>query len=370
MRHHIMTNALLLAALAAGALAITTAACGATESDENATGDTTGSAAGGAGGTGSGGGSGGFVPNGSGGFGGQEACHVENAVGERKELDILVAIDRSGSMAGSLWNGSVSALTSFFQDSASQGIRAGLSFFPPEIAPDACDPNAYNPPTVPLEQLPTNASVLVNAMNATTPAGNATPMYGALYGSLQWASLHQDMNSDRVVVLVFASDGDPTECNTNIGAIAQVAATAFGYNGLRTYLVAIQGATVSNLDQIAAAGGTGQAIDVTTNVSLLQQALEDIRGEVLGCEFDIPQPVNEEFDATKVNVEYAPDDMQDGTPIPQVANAGDCGSMAGWYYDNPTTPTKVMLCPASCTDVQNNPSAVITFAFGCPTIVR
>ena len=219
MKHHTTASQCLLFIAAASLIA---AACSATDDDESNPTNTVSSASGGAGGESANGG-GGFMPNGpAAGTGGMESCHVENAVGERKELDILVAIDRSGSMAGSLWNGSVSALTSFFQDMGSQGIRAGLNFFPPESAPDACDPNAYNPPAVALAVLPNNASVLVNAMGATTPAGPETPTYGALYGSLQWASLHQDMNSDRVVVLVFASDGDPTQCNTNPNAIVSV----------------------------------------------------------------------------------------------------------------------------------------------------
>lgn len=327
---------------------------------------------GGSGGTGDGGDGGGTTSGfetGSGGQGGAEECLVESAEGERKELDILVVLDRSGSMAGSLWTGSVDALTQFFEDPASEGIRAAISFFPPDGAPDACDPGAYSPPAVPETVLPVDAGVLVTAMGATGPAGDATPVYGALYGSLQWATLHQDANPDRVVVVVFASDGDPTQCNTSIPAISQIASTAYAYNGLRTYVVAIQGATVANLDQIAAAGGTTQALDITNDITLFQQKMEAIRGEVLGCEFDIPPPSGEEFDPLKLNVEYSPDGVVPPETLPQVPSSADCSGDPGWYYDVPATPTKIILCPASCQAVQSNPSAVVTFAFGCPTVI-
>jgi Mg-chelatase subunit ChlD len=345
------------------------AACSATNDDKRSS---TGASGGmdGAGGAGGAFGSGGTLSVGSGGGGGIEQCHVESAEGQRKDLDMLIVLDRSGSMAGSLWDGTVAALGQFLGDPASQGVRAAMSFFPPEAAPDACDQNAYNPPEVPLAVLPTDAGTLTGAMAATTPAGDATPVYGALYGSLQWATLHQDANPDRVVVVVFASDGDPTECNTNIGVIAQVAATAYNYNGLRTYVVAIQGATVANLDTIAASGGTQQALDVTNDIMLFQEKMEEIRGEVLGCEFDIPQPMNDEFDPQKLNVEYAVDDMATPDTIPQVSDDAACGSDPGWYYDNPDSPTKIMLCPASCQGVQQNPTAIVTFAFGCPTVIK
>lgn len=310
----------------------------------------------------------GFMDGGNG-EGGAKQCLVESAEGKRKELDILVVLDRSGSMAGDLWEGSIDALTQFFEDPASDGVRAAVSFFPPQNGDDACAPSSYSPPLVPETVIPQDSGTLVTAMSATSPAGNATPIYGALYGSLQWATLHQDANPDRVVVVVLASDGDPTDCNTSIPAIAQIAATANAYNGVRTYVVAIQGATLANLDQIASAGGTMQALDVTNDISLFQQRMEEIRGEVLGCEFDIPEPEGEEFDPLKLNIEYSPDGIQEPETIPQVANAQACGSDGGWYYDNPSAPTKILLCPTSCQDVQSQSTATITFAFGCPTVV-
>jgi hypothetical protein len=140
---------------------------------------------------------------------------------------------------------------------------------------------------------------------------------------------------------------------------------------VRTFVIAINGATVSNLDQIAAAGGTMQALDVTQDITQFQQKMDEIREAVLACEFLIPEPqMGEEFDPTKVNVKYTPGGSTTGENIPQADNAEDCGNDPGWYYDNPTAPTKITFCPATCATIQMDDGAKVDFVFGCPTEVN
>jgi hypothetical protein len=174
-----------------------------------------------------------------------------------------------------------------------------------------------------------------------------------------------------VVIVVLASDGDPTSCNTNIQDIASLADTALAYNGVRTFVIAIAGSTVANLDQIAAAGGTQAAFDVTNDITLFAQKMDEIRKEVLACELLIPDPGNgDEFDPTKVNVSYTPGDGSMAQDIPQAQDLDDCGGNPGWYYDNPAAPTKILLCPATCTTVQADDMAKVDFVFGCPTVLN
>ena len=51
--------------------------------------------------------------------------------------------------------------------------------------------------------------------------------------------------------------------------------------------------------------------------------------------------------------------------FPQVMNVGQCGPNGGWYYDNPTTPTMINLCPASCQKAQSDPGSKIEIVLGC-----
>ena len=314
---------------------------------------------------------GGINQTGSGGSGGEQGCLSTEAAAKTLELDIIVVLDRSASMTGALWDGSVTALTQFFSAPGGSGINTGLNYFPPPGNVSECNPSSYNPLQVPIVSLDTDAAKLVNDMMAKSPNGNFTPTHGALYGSLQYANTYQDNNPDHVVIVVFASDGDPTSCNTSVQDIAAIADTAYAYNGVRTFVIAIKGATLANLNQIAKAGGTNQAFDVTKDVTLFKQKMDEIRKSVLACEFLIPKPqMGQEFDAKKVNIKYTPGDNTPASNIPQAANAADCGGNPGWYYDNPVAPTKITFCPATCAAIQKDGGAKVNFVFGCATILN
>jgi len=279
-------------------------------------------------------------------------------------LDLIVLMDRSGSMSGSKWSGSVAALTQFFNEPASDGISAALSFFPPAGSADECLASSYNPPQVPVGQLSAYAPTLISALNATVPGG-LTPTYGGLLGSLQFATAHKDLNPSHAVVVVLVTDGDPTSCDTSVPNIAGLAASAFNYNSVITHAVAIQGSTVANLNTIAAAGG-GQVFDVTIDISLFGQAMAQIRDTNLACEFGIPAGVT---DPALLNIDFVPD-TGPTQRLGRADNLADCGNAAGWYYDDPTTPTSIVLCPVSCSTFQLDPNPELGAVVGCSSVLN
>jgi len=334
------------------------------------------SGSGGAGG-GTGGGSGGDFSIGGGQGGGTiEECASTSTAAQLKELDIAILLDRSGSMSGTQWTGSVAALSNFVQSPNSIGVNAGITFFPFEAAPsqDACNSDWYDELTVdigPIGQNESNTQMIVDSMNSESPNGGNTPTYGALEGVLTHATAYQDLNPDHKVIVVFASDGEPNSCPNNqdtIPVIAALASSALNYNGVETYVVAISGSNVANLNQIAVAGGTTAAFDVTADISLFEQKMEEIRAAALACEFVIPDPPDgEELDAGLVNVEYTPSDGSGAVTIPGVAGVADCGAGLGWYYDNPQNPTQILLCPGACNLIQADGEADVQVQFGCAT---
>ncbi|HRI65137.1 MAG TPA: hypothetical protein PK156_12900 [Polyangium sp.] len=93
----------------------------------------------------------------------------------------------------------------------------------------------------------------------------------------------------------------------------------------------------------------------------------------LSCELAIPTPPDgSSIDPTRVNVALVSNGVS--TYVPGVANAAACGTDGGWYYDNPTAPQKVILCPTSCDEAQAmvgpGMTGKIEVLFGCETVLK
>ncbi len=304
------------------------------------------------------------------GAGGGEACAQTGGKAEPVELDLVILLDRSGSMYGQNWNGATAAIKQFVEDPASAGINVGILYFPIDTPPDGlvCNYNHYNDLSVPIAPLPQNAAAIVQSIDAESPNGGSTPMYGALEGALFNTTAYKDSHGNHKVILVFASDGDPNSCPGNqndITSIAGLAKSALDYNGVETYVVAINGASVVNLDQIAAAGGTQKSYDVTGNVAQFAQKMSEIRSKALACEYVVPEPSgNKPIEFDKVAVKHI-DGAGVEKEIPHAKTAADCGVGPGWYYDEPQKPKKILLCPASCQVVQGDQDGKLDVFFGC-----
>ena len=83
----------------------------------------------------------------------------------------------------------------------------------------------------------------------------------------------------------------------------------------------------------------------------------------LGCELKYPSSA--ESDPTKLVVSFTPK----GAPaqnLTQVTDVAKCGTIANaWYYDNPTAPTKIILCPSTCSAANAAPESKLEALVGC-----
>ena len=341
--------------------------CAASETQQAASDNSNSTSQSASSGSGSSAGAGGFnVPDG-GMMDDSGVCVATSVSAERVTLDIIFLIDRSGSMSGPKWIGTKAALEKFFNDPASAKIGAGMSFFP-NLKQDPCVPEDYLALDVPVDVLPTNSFALTNALPADA-TGSTTPTWGALKGALMAATAFQDAHPKHKVILVLATDGDPNACgDATIDNIAFLAKGARNYNGVLTYVIGVEGSTISNLNKIAVAGGTTAAYDITTDITEFSAKMAEIRGSALGCEFEIPPPPNnEELDPDKVNFSYTPKGVGDAKVLLRADDFNACSGKPGWYYDNNTAPTKIILCPASCATVQADATAKVEALFGCKT---
>jgi hypothetical protein len=206
----------------------------------------------------------------------------------------------------------------------------------------------------------------------------------AVQSGIAIAKQHATANPGHTVVLVLATDGFPTRCAPlDIPGIAAIAGGGVsGTPPVKTFVIGVftdadKATATANLDALAAGGGTGKALIVTTggNVAAdFQAALDAIRGSTLPCEYEIPPSEAGLQDFSKVNVQHTT-----GAGATELlaykTNAASCGAAAGWYYDvDPATggiPTKIILCPTTCSAVKNETGAAkVEILLGCKTIVK
>jgi hypothetical protein len=92
-----------------------------------------------------------------------------------------------------------------------------------------------------------------------------------------------------------------------------------------------------------------------------------VSGSQVACEIEIPAPSGSEMiDPTRVNVTYQAGGMGAADILTQVQSAADCAS-GDWYYDDNTTPTKIVLCPSTCSSIQADDMANVKIQLGCST---
>ncbi len=314
------------------------------------------------------------------------ACVTSLASATLAPVNLVVMFDRSGSMgdpAGGFdpslkWEPVTTGMKAFFADPNSVGIAASLAFFPQGGDLASVCGYAYATPVVPLTPLASASSILA-AIDATKPNGG-TPTLPALSGAITYAKTVAAQHATEKTVVVLVTDGDPgfgingqftPGCANNdiphIAAAAQSAAHATP--AIPTYVIGI-GPDLTNLNAIASAGGTGQAImvsvaDPSMTKAIFENALDKIRAETLSCEFALPPPPSgKTIDANAVNVVYT---NGGGTQNVLTYNR-DCTGGVGWHYDNATSPTKVELCSATCNSVAGDRQGKLSLAFGCKTV--
>ncbi|MGH7437596.1 MAG: vWA domain-containing protein [Polyangiaceae bacterium] len=297
--------------------------------------------------------------------------------------NLIVMFDKSGSMGDPAemfdpklkWIPVTTAMEAFFSDPSSAGVSASLQFFPQGGDLASVCGYAYGTPLVPLTPL-LGSTAFTGAISATMPAGG-TPTLPALSGAVSYAQQIAAAHPQDKTLVVLVTDGDPgfgingaftTGCMDN--DIPHVAAVAMGAKAgtpsIPTYVIGV-GSDFTNLNAIASAGGTGQAIIVpVTNPAqtapMFRSALNTIRSAALPCEFTIPPPPDgQEINPNTVNVIVQGSGGQTVLPF-----SATCTDMNGWHYDSPSLPTAVQLCPQACTLAQGNPKGV-SIAFGCMT---
>ncbi len=311
------------------------------------------------------------------------ACVTSTANAQLAAVDLVFMYDKSGSMGDPAeggdptvkWNPLSVGMTSFWADPQSKGINASLQFFPADGDLTATCAAPYATPKVALT--PDSAQIL-GAITSTKPQGG-TPTLPALGGAIAYAQQAATQRVGEKAAVVLVTDGLPgfyvsgsivPGCAENdVTHVAAAAKAAFtGTPSIPTYVIGV-GPALSNLDAIAAAGGTSKAYMISVGNPAATQAaflaaLTQVRSQTVTCDFAIPPaPAGQVIDKDRVNVAYTANGKET-----VLSYSADCAAGAGWRYDDPNAPTRITLCPSSCAAAQaDRTSGKLTIAFGCQT---
>jgi hypothetical protein len=250
------------------------------------------------------------------------------------------------------------------------------------LPPSECELSSYQNPTVPIGSLPAAEAPLLGALGAKGPLGE-TPMGPAVGGALAYLRAHLGSSPGRKAVLIVASDGVPFGCDSSamndIPSIAANLAAAFSETpSIPTHVIGVFAPAEvmmsrPELDKLAAAGGSNQAIILEADADLsqrLQEALDQIRGAALACDFEIPAPSGR-IDFARVNVRYSAGGSDEN--VPYVESPDRCDPVrGGWYYDVVPAmgvPERVLMCGVTCRRFQSAPDGKVELVFGCATQV-
>lgn len=340
-------------------------------------------------GSGAGNGVGGGLSVGAGGNGAGVggACQAVSAAAQPvfEDADIIFAVDTSGSM-GDESEFVKQNLNAFSTQISGSGIDARvimlaerpLDFFPlPCGGPIPCPPGiCIDPPlgsgNCPADDNPPAYHHPTSDIGSTDALTQIVDLYGS-YGNVLRA------NTNKYIVII-------TDDNAQAPNIDD--ATTFLNTFTALDPAKLSGVTVHAIYCFDGNGDCvqkGQAYEDLVNLTggihgnLALQDFQPIFNAVannviangqIPCEFNIPAPpMGETLDPNRVNVVFT-DGNGNQTSILQVPNQASCSSTnGGWYYDVPSAPTKVLLCPASCTVVQADDMGKVDVLFGCATEV-
>jgi hypothetical protein len=309
------------------------------------------------------------------------ACATDVVTAQKVALDMYVMLDQSGSMddqvtGGTKWTTVTSAINTFLGQPGLDGVSVGLGYFGvPDSTGfgDSCNAPDYAVPAVEISPLPQVAGMITSSIAQHSPT-TATPTSAALQGAINHAKTWSSAHAGDATVVILATDGDPSECDTTISGIQAIAAA--GFNGtpkIPTYVIGV-GSSLANLNAIAASGGSTSAFLVDTGGNVNQQflqAMNDIRHAALGCSYAVPTSTNgQPVDYNTVNIVYQPGNGGPPVTLPYVMTKANCPAQGnGWYYDNPSAPTQILLCDSSCSGIELDTMGSVNITLGCTQVI-
>ena len=361
---------------------------------------------------------------------GAMTCATETHPVSLSRLNLVFLLDKSGSMgddpngawqnATMRWDPVVETLDAFLTDPSSNGTYASLSIMPPTPSNNAsmCDVTSYETGDtsikVPLTLLddPGKQQFLSLLCDPSFPPGpscivpsGGTPTRVALEGTLQYAASIRQQYPGGNTVVVLLTDGEPgfgyynpsnsqvyglyscddltngctanpsvsPPCTTIEGEVATVAAFIRSAPAKSVFLVGVGDLSASTMDQWASASGNPaialQDMSASQAAAALSAALQSIRSLPSNCSVQLPMPSGgQAVNPAKVNMILNANGTSQTLGRTRDGTSATCNTTTlGWYFDNPSVPTQINLCPTTCNAVRQS-SGSVDVVYGCATV--
>ena len=373
--------AVLTCSLVAFAVACGSSGGGGDTFDPGSSGGTSGTSGAGTSGTSGGFGSNGGTSGTSGtGTSGNGTCAATAAATTKAKVDIIFVIDDSGSMteemvqikqnvntfASKIGGIGLDYTVTFIVKKANSPAQGGnVICVPAPLAGANC---ADNPPTF-------------HHVNQDVQSTDSFQLILSTYDS-QWKN-YVRMDATKVFIEVTDDTSNMTYTNFDTALLGKQPAGMFGTATDRHYIwhsivskpFAATPPTTQKCPTAAGPSVDYQQLSLLTKGIIDEVCKTDYSGvlnniakgitDKLGCEVGVP--TSAAADPTKVAVTYTPKGAAAQT-LTQVTDESKCGTIPNaWYYDNAAKPTKIILCPSTCTAANATPDGKLEALVGCAT---
>lgn len=292
-------------------------------------------------------------------------CEGENFNADNVPPNVLIVLDRSGSMVSNTVPGTggqtrwavareaVSSLVETYGD----GIRFGLALFPGTA--QTCSQGGQNcgPGNVFIDPAEGTAAEIQDFINSddTTTCSYGTPIRAMMESLADYEGLE---DPDRANYIVFVADGI-SQCSggNQPGDPGPAVSALFDKSpSVRTFAIGFSGDVGSEeLDDIAERGGTARTDGPpfyyqADDADQLEAAFASIAGSVLSCTYTLSERP-EDLDQFYVYFD------EDGVPR-------DTSGADGWDYD--TVSNQVNFSGAACDALRGGEVGDLVLVYGCP----
>ncbi len=306
------------------------------------------------------------------------ACAAEVVVGKKRPIDIIWAVDTSGSMGQEIAQIKANLNTQFADVLGASGLdyqvimiaNKGTGGFQVCAAPPLGGFNCgANPP-------------LYHPINQTVASSNALSLILSTYDNanvaLNWSKLLRP-SAVKVFIVVTDDNSSLSGVSFDTQLLAKMPVGMFGTAAARDYVLhGIIGVSVGNpAVKCPSAVNIGAQYQVVANLTggksfpvcdadyspIFNEIATGIVGD-LACELTMPAPGGGgAIDPANVALSYTPSNAA-AVGLSHVLDAASCNG-DGWYYDNNASPTKLLLCPTTCATVKADPGGKLDILVGC-----